>query len=57
MLPFALLILAFTLFNLRINRHGTLEDALSRGCTEGVKGFFILLVFFSHAIGYIKTSD
>ena len=56
MLPFALLLLAFTLCNLCINRQGTLEDALSRGCTEGVKGFFILLVFFSHAIGYIKTS-
>ncbi|MBR4222097.1 MAG: hypothetical protein IKR81_13125, partial [Victivallales bacterium] len=56
MFLFAILFLTFTLCNLRINRQGTLEDALSRGCTEGVKGFFILLVFFSHAIGYIKTS-
>ncbi|MBQ9691045.1 MAG: hypothetical protein IJV62_02935 [Eggerthellaceae bacterium] len=54
----ALLVLAFfvVIYSMRVNTTGFFDDYISRESTAAINGIFILLIFFTHASGYMNMS-
>lgn len=54
LLIIVLLLIALCLYRVKVNFRGFHDDYLSKPKTDAVKGIFIMLVVFTHAMGYFN---